>query len=248
MGRKRLLRRIFLPYLWITVTVVVVVGLYASYAMRHFYLDQTAEDLEARARLSAKEILKLLEQGETDAVDGVCKDWGKSINTRITAILPSGEVIGDTDEHPRHMENHNSRPEVQEALRGLVGRQTHYSKTLKEERMYVAVAAGGEGGSPAVVVRTSIPVTAIHQTMAVMHHKILVAGLAAMGAIVAVSLWISLRIARPLQQMKTAAQRFAQGDLEQPLPESGTEELDELAEALNRMAEQLDERLHSAER
>lgn len=244
MGKKSLMRQLFLPYLWVTVVAVVVVGFYASYAMRQFYLDQTAEDLEARARLCAMEVVKLPPDGQGDAVDRVCKDWGKPIDTRFTVILPSGQVIGDTNEEPERMENHKDRPEVRQALEGSVGRATHYSRTLKEERMYVAVLAKGDEETRGVIVRASIPVTVISEVMAGMHHKIIVAGLLAMGAIVVVSLWISLRIARPLQRMKETALRFAQGNLEQRLPESDTEELDELAQALNTMAGQLDERLH----
>lgn len=245
MAKKPIFQRLFLSYLWITVAAVVLVGVSTDRMMRGFYLDQTAEDLEIRARLCAKEIAEDLKRGDSRAVDAHCKDWGQAIDTRITVILPTGEVIGDTDEDPSVMVNHKRRPEIRKAMQGNVGRATHYSETLKEERMYLAVATDG-GDPPAAVVRTSIPVTAINEALGAVHQKIILAGLVATGLIAAVSLWISLWIARPLEQMKRAAQRFARGELEYRLPDGDSEEISKLAEALNRMADQLSHRVPPA--
>jgi len=197
MPKKSLLMRLFLPYLSITVVAVIAVGWYGSHVMRQFYLDQTAENLEARARLCSMEMAKDLSGGETDAIEALCDRWGMTLNTRITVILPSGKVIGDSDEDPQLMDNHLQRPEIQEAFAGAVGRSTRYSTTLKEGRMYVAVAASGNG-SPAAVVRTSIPVTAVNEELAKIQEKIIVTCLLATGLIACVSLWLSLRVARSL--------------------------------------------------
>lgn len=247
-AKKQLFERLFIPYLGITVVAVVVVGLYGSYVAKQFYLEQTAEDLEARARLCAKEIADYLDRGETDAIDAHCKDWGNAIDTRITVILPTGEVLGDTDEDPQEMENHKSRPEIAEAIRSGLGQATRYSGTTKEDRMYLAVSARTNG--VAAVVRTSIPVTAIDKTLKVVYEQIIIVALLATGVIGAVSFWIWLRISRSLHTMVAAADRFAQGDLAYRLPDSDSEseEISELAEAMNRMAEQLNERIQAARR
>ena len=62
MSKKRLVKSLFLSYLWITLVAVVVIGLYGAHMVRDFYLDRTAEDLEARARLSRDPVLELLER------------------------------------------------------------------------------------------------------------------------------------------------------------------------------------------
>jgi two-component system phosphate regulon sensor histidine kinase PhoR len=67
--------------------------------------------------------------------------------------------------------------------------------------------------------------------------------LAAAGA----SLFVSRRITRPLEQMKTGAGGLAGGDLTLRLAAPDTEELSELALTINRMAERLDEKIKSAE-
>jgi len=205
--------RLFLPYLWITVAAVIAIGWYGSHVMRQFYLDQTAEDLEARASLYAIEMAEALADGRTDVIDAQCKRWGKKINTRITVIVPSGEVIGDTDEDPHVMDNHRQRPEIQDALTGTVGRSTRYSTTLKEDRMYVAIAVPGDG-SPAAVVRTSIPVTAVNDALAKIQEKIIVTGLLATGLIGCVSLWVSLRVSRSLPTIPSPAEGISPAEEE----------------------------------
>ena len=52
------------------------------------------------------------------------------------------------------------------------------------------------------------------------------------------SLIISRRLTRPLEDLKRGAQRFARGDLERKLPVPASEELGSLAEAMNQMAAQ----------
>jgi len=238
-------------YLWITIAAVVLGGLYGSHLVRHSYLDQTRADREARARLCSKQTLGLLSQGEMPAVDALCKELGNAegIRTRITVILPEGEVVGDTAEDPAHMDNHADRPEIREAIDGTsgVGHSMRFSNTTKEDRMYVAVAQCTDG-SLAAVVRASILVTVINETVATMRRRILEACLLATALIAAVSWWVSRRISHPLEDMKEGAERFARGELRHRLSESGVEEIVSLSRAMNRMAEQPDERIRTITR
>ena len=47
----------------------------------------------------------------------ICKGIGKHSATRITVILPSGRVIGDSHETPQMMDNHANRPEIASAFK-----------------------------------------------------------------------------------------------------------------------------------
>jgi two-component system phosphate regulon sensor histidine kinase PhoR len=57
------------------------------------------------------------------------------------------------------------------------------------------------------------------------------------------SLWISRRISKPLEAMKKGADRFAAEDLDYRLPIANTEEMADLSEAMNRMAQELRRRM-----
>jgi two-component system phosphate regulon sensor histidine kinase PhoR len=58
-----------------------------------------------------------------------------------------------------------------------------------------------------------------------------------------ISLYVSRRISRPIEKMKEGAEHFARGDLLHRLPETNLQEIGSLADALNQMAVQLDDRI-----
>lgn len=244
MSGKRLVKSLFLSYLWITLVAVALTGFYGAHMARELYLDRTARDLEARARLSERLILESLAQDDQEGVDAVCKDLGKSTGTRITVILPSGRVVGDTEADPEGMDDHKDRPEIRAAASGAVGRSTRPSPTLREEMMYVAIPLDRDG-SLAAVVRTSIPVTEINEAVGAMRQKIVMASLGVAGLLAVVSVWLSARIGIPLHELSEGAERFARGEFDHRLPRAGFEEISTLAEAMNDMAGQLDERIRT---
>jgi two-component system phosphate regulon sensor histidine kinase PhoR len=58
----------------------------------------------------------------------------------------------------------------------------------------------------------------------------------------AASYWLARRLLRPLEDIRRGAERFGRGELSVPIDSPTTEELARLADALNGMAAQLDER------
>ncbi len=194
MSEKKSAKRLLVGYLCVAVVVAVLASLYGSYSVQDLYVEQTSEDLEARARLCAGQFVELLEEGEIASVDAICKELGEAVDTRITVIRPTGEVVGDTEKDPQEMEPHGDRPEIKQALAspGAVGRSTRYSTTTEQTRMYVAVA-WPEGDSPAVVVRTSLPITTVNDRLQVVTRGFLSVGLVVALLIIAAIPWFSIR-------------------------------------------------------
>ena len=67
--KKKLIWQIFPSFLIITLLSLVAVTWYASDALRHFFWDQTALDLQARAHLLEKQLLPHLDPLEPEAMD-----------------------------------------------------------------------------------------------------------------------------------------------------------------------------------
>jgi two-component system phosphate regulon sensor histidine kinase PhoR len=162
----------------------------------------------------------------------------------LTVILPSGKVLGDTEEDPAKMDNHGDRPEFQEAMKGKVGVSTRFSFTLGHSRMYVAVPVKDQDRIIGVV-RASLAMTAIEQALRAYFLKILLGGLAIALLVAALSFFISRRLSGPLENLKRGALRFAQGNLDRMLPIPQTDELASLAEVLNDMATKLEDRINA---
>ena len=244
MGRRPLLWQLFPSYVVIIALSLAAVTWHATSSLREFHRDEVARELEARARVIERQVEKLLAPEAAAALDALCKDLGKRSASRITVMLPSGQVGGDSDEVPAKMENHATptRPEMMAALRGETGTSIRHSATLDKNMMYLAVPIE-KSGRVVGVVRTSLPVTAIGEALEGVHRRLALAGLA-VGIVAAVfSLWISRRVSKPLAAMKQGAERFARGELDARVQVPDTEELAALAEALNQMAAQLGERL-----
>ncbi|MGB5987702.1 MAG: ATP-binding protein [Desulfobacterales bacterium] len=244
--RKRLIWRLFPSYLLITLLALISVSWYATRSLGHYYLDQTATDLEARAYLLEAQIRQFMSPLDPPGVDAFCKAAGKRSATRITIILPDGKVIGDSRETPRHMDNHAERPEIAQALSGERGSAIRRSSTLLQRMMYVAIPII-ENGQTVAIVRTALPVTAIDEELTAIRIRIALGGLLIAIIAAAISLIISRQYSRPVEELKAGANRFAQGELDHRLQLPEAEELAALAQAMNQMAEQLNDRINTIE-
>lgn len=242
--KKRLLRHLFPSYLLITLISLVAVTWFASSSIRNFFLEQTAEDLLTRARLLENQILQFLGPLENRLIDAMCKEIGVSSATRITVILPTGHVIGDSDEDPAIMDNHALRPEVIEARKGNVGQSIRRSTTLQKRMMYVAIPLKDKEEIIAVI-RAALPVNAIDQALRAIQIKIMLGGLFIALLAAGISLYVSRRISRPIEKLKQGADFFARGDLSHRMPGTDLVEIDSLIDALNQMAGQLEDRLNT---
>ncbi len=240
--KKRLLWQLYPSYLLITLISLLAVSLFASSAFRQFFLERTAADLKSMAHLLEKQIEYFISPLDEMSVDSICKAVGEQSFTRITVILPSGKVVGDSEEAPESMDNHADRFEIAEALRGNFGTSTRYSSTLRQDMMYVAIPLE-KNNEVIAALRTSIPVTSIYDELRSIQIQIGFGGLLIAVFAAGVSLFISKRISKPIEEMKKGAERFARGDLNYRMPASDTEEMRGLAEAMNQMAAQLDDRI-----
>lgn len=242
MFTRRLWWRLFISYLPVPILLLIVLGLYDSSVVKQLYTDHLKADLEARARLAAEPIDDLLTRNQPQKIDDLCKVLGHTSRTRITVVLPSGKVIGDSDADPAKMVNHGDREEIKEALANGYGYKVHLSETLHEDRIYVAVRLT-HGDGPVAVVRTSFPLTALNSVLSRVQNQVLLTTLIAALCYVGISLAISRRLSRPLEEIKAGVDRFAAGDLSHRLRVAGAAEITALAQTMNHMAEQLDERI-----
>jgi two-component system, OmpR family, phosphate regulon sensor histidine kinase PhoR len=244
MRRKRLLWQLFPSFLVITVVSLVAASLYAVNSIHQFYLTQLEGDLQARGDLLVEGMQAKILAGQYSAVEAMCREFGAKSMTRITVILPTGKVVADSEHDPATMENHSDRPEIIEVLAGKTGESFRYSYTLQKELMYIAVPVRA-GQKILAVLRLSIPVGTISEVLYSVYLKIALSGLVIAVAAGILSLWVSRRITRPLEEMKDGADRFARGDLSWRLAVPETQEMGTLAEGLNSMAEELGDRIRT---
>lgn len=250
MKRKPLIWKLYPSYLLITISALATVTWFTLSYTTDFYYKERTSDLKARAVLAGERIvLDMPLSGEEPAAEGIsslCEELGRETSTRITVVRPDGLVICDSEKDPSRMDNHSDRPEINAALSGRTGSSVRYSYTLKKNLMYVAVPLAGDPDLG--VVRAAIPVSFLEQALAGIRGRLVGGALIAAILAALVSFGVSRRLVRPLKDLKEGVVRFAEGDLGARLQIPDTEEFATLAEEMNRMAAELEDRIGAVEK
>ena len=207
-----------------------------------------ASRLTEETRL-ARDLL-LSEPDLTAGADALADRLGRDLGLRVTIIDASGKVLGDTDldgEALLSVENHADRPEVIEAMRAGTGRAVRYSRTLTENMLYVASRIDPDDPSRGIV-RLAVPLTDVKKAQEEIRGPILVAALLSVVLAAGIGWVVARGPARRLEAMARAASDFAGGRTAVRAEAGGDDEVAVLARSLNRMADELQERLVLLER
>ena len=242
MRNRPLSWQIFPAFSAIVVFAMCAAAWYAVHAARTFHYRQTERRLEAAAGMATEHLNASLDSLALPQVDGLCDALGKTSGYRITVILPSGKVTGDSEKDPAVMDDHSNRPEIMAAMVDGRGCSRRFSDTLKMNMMYFARAVPGED-APEAVVRTSLSLADVDSTVNVLRHRIIIAGLLLAVAAAGLSIAVARRISRPIRRMRDGAESFATGNLATRLPPSDISEVNLLGQTMNSMAEQLQARI-----
>ncbi len=191
-------------------------------------IDSAAESAKTPAREQARDTLQLL-----------VKRLSAMTHTRMTLVAENGEVIADSDEDPRSMQNHRNREELK-AARGdeALGVSSRRSPTLGIRMLYVALPVEQDGRLVAFV-RVAMALTSIDEhASAIQSFLWLLAGGTGLLALVLTYLMVG-RIVGPLAQLTRSVETIAAGDYEQQVMLHRRDELGTLAAAVRRMQSDL---------
>jgi two-component system phosphate regulon sensor histidine kinase PhoR len=228
----------------ILICAMLAVAWYGTHSLKKFYKEQMAVFLEAQSTLILSRVTDLTGSEKYYELEAFCKETGRKVLTRVTVIKFNGEVVCDSDQDPGSMQNHSNRPEIVQALAGNVGSSQRFSTTTRQQMLYVAIPIRRNNAVTGVL-RTAVPLTAIETELQSLYSRI------AMGiAIViifasAMTFFIARKISQPLEQMRHDSLRFAHGDFKEKIVVTGSEEIVGLAQAMNRMALQLDDKMRA---
>lgn len=172
----------------------------------------------------------------------IVRQVGARALARVTLITEDGTVIADSavdDAELNSVENHLSRPEVQQALATGQGRDIRASHTTGTRTMYRALRTELRHGGKPVVVRLGLPMTMLErETGKLQRHLAIAIGAAFLMALL-LSLWMARSITKPLSDIAGAARRLSAGDATIRIQTRSHDEVGLLGEALNHMTDQL---------
>ncbi len=242
MTSRRLLWQLFPSYVGIVLLTLIPVILISTNMVYQIHLEDKTEELKSRALLVEQQINGLIQHGQIAELDSLISNIGKASGTRITVIKIDGKVLGDSQENAAQMENHADRPEIVAALKQGMGISSRYSYTIEKELLYVAIPLI-DNGKPIAILRTSIPIKSLNDTIFGFTEKLIMAGLVIAFLVLLISLVVSRHLSKPLMEIQNGIERFAGGDLKHRISEPRNSELGQVTHSLNEMASRLDHQI-----
>ncbi len=202
----------------------------------------TKERLLTAANLSTEVLLPTLDKPSIEGIQPLVARLGGKTGVRITVIDQDGLVLGDSQKNPREMENHSERPEIKQAFLEGFGESTRYSSTLQKEMFYVAIPYNNVNGNPTTVIRTSLPLSIVQQTLIPLESKVIYMGIGLTILALLLSLAVSKTTTKSLTGIINISEELAKGNLNVEIPASENKgEITKITKALGHMTQKLNE-------
>src|SRR5699024_3817002 len=131
--------------------------------------EMTGEHLYENAELVSQLIdASDLEDG-SEALQSRIERFREPVNMRFTVIDTEGVVLADSATNRDTMDNHIDRPEIQDIVNRDMdkGEDVRYSVTEDINMMYVSNPIHNDSGELIGIIRISLPLNSINETMVV---------------------------------------------------------------------------------
>lgn len=235
-------------YIGIVLLVLFAMYLYLGATLKASLSSRITDELEIQAALSREFLLEKLPQTDefTYQIDTLVDRLGKTGGMRLTFIDVNGRVWGDTErdaEKLHAMDNHLSRPEVQEALEKGRGIRDRYSTTTETEFRYFAVPIERKGKLLGIC-RVALPMEAVNSAIFNLWRMLLFVSVAGLLLAILFSIVTTGAIVKPIQKLTQTTQSLAAGKITSRVPVDSANELGQLSRNFNLMANRVQGQIH----
>src|SRR5271166_567141 len=193
--------------------------------------EQIERNLKQKTLLFAQRV----ETDRQHSLADITAQAGQAAGARATVIDPTGKVLADSEADPSTLENHAHRKEFVTALAGEVGVEERNSQDLGVPFVYVAAPVSGGA------VRLAYPLPEIEITDRPLAVALFWGSLTAFVFAVMVAAFASHYVGRRLQRIVTFAERVAGGDLTARIASTATDEIGQVAAALDKTTRRVEE-------
>lgn len=235
------------------VTIAISFGFIAIFLSRNLEdnsFQEIKSSLVSQAQLIQDQIPpSSLTTQNTVYLSDLVKKFSSRIKCRLTIIDKQGKVLADSEKSQDEisaMDNHLGRLEVKEALSGATGIYTHYSATLKTDMLYVALPVIYDSGIQGVI-RLALPLKNVREVLFATRKIILLGLFFALGLAFVLGSLIAGKITKPINKMIRVSRKFSEGDFSRRIIPNSADEIGELAVTLNKMAQDIEDKIRQIE-
>ncbi|MGH2614631.1 MAG: ATP-binding protein [Thermomicrobiales bacterium] len=233
---KTLGTRLALTYTGLTLIIMASLGWVLAGSVRDFYIARLRTDLLEETTVAGEVVARTMDDGGGSAALAVAVDrLAEGFGARVTVVDAQGTVLADSEGDAETMENHRSRPEIQEAFRTGAGSSIRASTTI-DTAFFFAARTIDDGDA---VVRLGLPLDVVDGLVQGIQRRIAVAALLAAGLMTGAGWFVAHRIGGALEAMRRQTALVAAGRLDVSVEPAATRELGDLGRAFNVMTERL---------
>jgi len=244
--RPRLFFWTYPPYLITALVSVIAFTAFTARSASDYYLELSSLQLRETTAVTANAVRPLVARGAgRDEIQALCSALAAGSRIRLTVIDPDGRVVADTDATSERMDFHLDREEVREAWETGSGSAVRRSVSTGITTTYEAIRLRDSDGRDLALLRAAMPFDIVGSRSDGLLRGLLAFGVCLSAAVSLLALFVSRRIARPILRIHAGALLFAEGRLDERIPEDGPLEVAELAAVMNRMARDLDDRIRT---
>jgi two-component system phosphate regulon sensor histidine kinase PhoR len=223
-------RKLMLSILGVLIVSVIVLTIFFVNIINNQY----SESMKHRLENNNQFIISLFKSDNILKKDILFSDNLKKLQMRVTYIDPYGNVIFDTEASKESMNNHNDRAEIRNARENGVGYSLRYSYSINKYMLYVA-SSFNEG----YIIRSSMPIDIIQSFELRFIKYFIIALICVILSAVIISSHLSQALVKPIKDLQYFTSRVANGDLYKRVKNITDDEIGELANAFNNMADKL---------
>jgi two-component system, OmpR family, phosphate regulon sensor histidine kinase PhoR len=166
-------------------------------------------------------------------------------NSRVTLVDAQGRVFADSEKDIATMENHFSRPELQEARLKGKGKSIRFSQSIGVDMLYVAIPMKS-GSQITGYIRLARPLHDVQSAIEKVYRSIFLAMIIVAGVAFVIAMIFSYRLAAPILAMERFTERLRQGHPVGTIFLETSDETEKLANNINYLVEELQTQIRLA--
>jgi len=159
-------------------------------------------------------------------------------NSRVTLVDAQGKVFADSEKDISQLENHFSRPELQEARLKGKGKSIRFSQSIGVDMLYVAIPMKS-GSQITGYVRLARPLHDVQGMIEKVYQSVFLAMMIVAVIALFIALFFSYRLAAPIRAMERFTERLRQGHPVGTIFLETSDETEKLADNINYLVEEL---------
>jgi two-component system phosphate regulon sensor histidine kinase PhoR len=227
--------RIFAKLMFVFLLVIGATAITLQWTVHKVWERTLREQIERDLKQKTVMFAYRVEADRLHSLADVTAQEGQAAGARATVVDPSGKVLADSEVDASTMENPARRKEFISALAGQLGVDERKSQELGVPYLYVAAPIAGGA------VRLAYPLPELEITDRPLGMALFWGSLCAFVFAVLVAAGVSQYMGWRLQRIVNFAERVAGGDLTARIASTATDEIGQVAEALDKTTRRVEE-------